>query len=123
MATVFWETFTEACKARGTTPSGVAKALGLSSGSPTAWKRGATPNAFTIAEISRFLDWNMERFYGTTDDLQEFLDKQGQKENQPTGIGELSEEEIQLVNAFRRIAEDDKGTYLRIVVQGGEQTP
>lgn len=117
MATVFWDTFTEACKARGTTPSGVAKALGLSSGSPTAWKRGATPNAFTIAEISRFLDWKMERFYGTTEGMQDFLDTQGQKEKAPGegandddvkfalfGTTEISDELFERVKQMARIA-------------------
>ena len=77
MENVFWETFTEACKARKTSPSAVAKSLGLSSGSPTAWKRGAVPNAFTIAQIASLLEWPMQKFYG--------LAEPEQKENSPSG--------------------------------------
>ena len=115
MENVFWEAFTAACKERNTSPSAVARALGLSSGSPTAWKRGATPNAFTIAQIASYLECPMQKFYG--------LVEPEQKENQPTGFDGLTEDEIQLLTAYRRIADEDKEAYLKIVVQRGGQNP
>ena len=102
METVFWKTFTEACKARHTSPSAVAKALGLSSGSPTAWKRGTMPNAFTIAQIAQHLDWKMEKFYGTTEDVREIAD--GQNKNQPSDELEgLSPTAIQIAKLADRL--------------------
>lgn len=115
MENVFWEAFTAACKEKNTSPSAVARALGLSSGSPTAWKRGTTPNAFTIAQIASYLDWPMQKFYG--------LVEPEQKESQPTGFDGLTEDEIQLLTAYRAIAESKKEVYLQIVLQGGEQNP
>lgn len=46
-----------------------------------------------------------------------------EKESQPTGFDGLTEDEIQLLTAYRRIADEDKEAYLKIVVQRGEQNP
>ena len=46
-----------------------------------------------------------------------------EKENQPTGFDGLTEDEIQLLTAYRRIADEDKEAYLKIVVQRGGQNP
>lgn len=46
-----------------------------------------------------------------------------EKENQPTGFDGLTEDEIQLLTAYRAIAEPKKGVYLQIVTQGAEQSP
>ena len=57
----------------------------------------------------------MQKFYG--------LVEPEQKENQPTGFDGLTEDEIQLLTAYRRIADEDKEAYLKIVVQRGGQNP
>lgn len=115
MDNVFWDAFTEACSARNTSPTAVVKALGLSSGSPTAWKRGTVPNAFTIASVAQFLDWPMQKFYG--------LAAPEQKERQPSDVEGLSEDEIRLIKAYREISETDKPVYLQILTRGAEHTP
>lgn len=43
LETVFWKRLTALCAERNTTPTGVCKATGLSTGSPPVWKRGRIP--------------------------------------------------------------------------------
>lgn len=61
---VFWERFYSLCKKNGTTPSAVARELGIAAGSPTAWKRGAKPTLEAIGKLALFFDTPMEYFYG-----------------------------------------------------------
>lgn len=62
--TEFWTAFKELCDRNGTSPNAVARELGLSSGSVTAWKKGATPTMQTIGRIAMHFGVGMERFYG-----------------------------------------------------------
>lgn len=96
MKNQFWETYVKACKERKTSPSAVAKALGLSSGSPTAWKRGATPSIGTIFKISSYLDWPYEEFIGVSEDLEEWLEEHNKKlaEKENSHSGELDRNAI-----------------------------
>lgn len=107
METVFWERFTAACAAKNTSPSAVVKALGLSSGSPTAWKRGTAPSMVTIARIAQLLEYPMDWFYGLPE----------QKEKAPTegatdeevkfalfGTTEVSDDLYERVKKMARIA-------------------
>ena len=64
--TDFWKALKALCKERGTTPSAVARELGFSSGSPTVWKRGATPSMFTVGKLAEFFGVDMGVFYGAT---------------------------------------------------------
>lgn len=82
MKNQFWETYVKACKERKTSPSAVAKALGLSSGSPTAWKRGASPNIDTIFRISDYLDWPYQEFIGISEDLENWLEGYEKKQKE-----------------------------------------
>lgn len=61
---VFWERFYSLCKKNGTTPSAVARELGIAAGSPTAWKRGAKPTLEAIGKLALYFDTPMEYFYG-----------------------------------------------------------
>ena len=58
---MFWENFLELCEERGKKPNPVAKELGLSSGSVTAWKNGSTPQATTIKKIAEYFGVSVER--------------------------------------------------------------
>lgn len=59
MGNTFWERFVYACKQKNTTPTGVVRELGLSTGSPTSWKRGAEPEMSTIALLASHLNVSM----------------------------------------------------------------
>ena len=62
----------------------------------------------------------LEEYFGVEEG---YFTAEGQKENQPTGFDGLTEDEIQLLTAYRRIADEDKEAYLKIVVQRGGQNP
>ena len=60
---MFYDVLKKLCKERGTSPTGVVKALGLSTGSPTAWKAGRTPTTATIQKIADHLGVDPEVFW------------------------------------------------------------
>lgn len=49
---MFYENLLKLCSANRTTPTAVAKELGLSSGAPTFWKNGSVPRASTLQKIA-----------------------------------------------------------------------
>ena len=50
----FFARFSSLCKESGTTPNAVAKRIGVSSGSVTAWKRGTAPRNATVTAIADY---------------------------------------------------------------------
>lgn len=64
METLFWSRFKSICAERGTTPTGVCKAIGLSTGNPPVWKRGTTPNRKIIQTIADYFGVNPSYFVG-----------------------------------------------------------
>ena len=54
MASSFFERYLELCKQAGETPNSVAKIIGASSGSVTAWKNGTEPRYSTIVKIANY---------------------------------------------------------------------
>lgn len=81
--TEFWSAFKELCDQNGTSPNAVARELGLSSGSITAWKNGRTPQFTTIGRIAAHFGVGMERFYGLAE-----------TEKAPTELAGATEEQI-----------------------------
>lgn len=67
METVFWSRFVSLCKESGTTPTGVCKALGLSTGSPPGWKRGRIPSYSIISKIAAYFGVEPEYFVAETE--------------------------------------------------------
>lgn len=49
---MFYETFLELCAARGESPSGVAKKIGLSNAAASGWKSGKIPSQTTILKLT-----------------------------------------------------------------------
>ena len=66
MGNVFFERFAELCKKIGETPNSVAKRLGISSGSVTAWKNGTEPRYSTVTKIADFLGTSADYLLGNT---------------------------------------------------------
>lgn len=52
MENIFFDRFFVLCKENGETPNAVAKKIGASSGSVTAWKRGTAPRNTTLYKIA-----------------------------------------------------------------------
>lgn len=57
---MFWNNFVKLCNERGLKPNPVAKELGLSSGSVTAWKNGVTPRDTALQKIAEYFDITVE---------------------------------------------------------------
>ena len=68
MGNVFFERFAELCKAIGETPNSVAKRLGISSGSVTAWKNGTEPRYSTVTKIADYLGTSADYLLGNVSD-------------------------------------------------------
>ena len=64
MENTFWDRFVTACKRKNTIPTRVVRELGLSTGSPTAWKRGAEPEMSTTGLLSTHLGVSMAYLVG-----------------------------------------------------------
>lgn len=67
METIFWKKLKELCGEQKTTPSGVCKALGLSTGSPTAWKNGRIPTLSVRLKIANYFEVEPEYFVTETE--------------------------------------------------------
>lgn len=57
---MFYQNVQKYAKLRGTTPTGVANAIGLANSSATKWKRGSVPNADNVQKIAEFLNVPIE---------------------------------------------------------------
>lgn len=83
---MFWNRFLELCVESGKSPNGVAKELGIPSGSITAWKNGSIPRSATLIKIASHFNVPVSVLAGESD----------QKEKSPTPNGvELGEKRIQ----------------------------
>lgn len=62
----FFTNYNQLCKAAGKSANGVAKELGVASGSVTQWKRGSTPRPATIEMIAEYFGVTPEELlFGT----------------------------------------------------------
>lgn len=104
MSTEFWNKFTELCEMSGKTPTGVVRAIGLSSGNPSAWRAGRVPGMGVINKLAAYFNVTPAYFVGL----------EGEKEKSPAPDGaELTEEEFNLLDAFRLLNPDERALILR----------
>ena len=64
---MFFERFNELSKKENTSVNAVAKEIGLSSGSLTAWKNGTDPNINSIIKIAQYFNVSTDYLLGLTD--------------------------------------------------------
>ena len=64
----FFDRYAKLCKAIGETPNSIAKIIGASSGSVTAWKKGTEPRYSTVVKIADYLDTTVDYLLGRTND-------------------------------------------------------
>lgn len=64
MGNSFFDRYAELCKTKGETPNSVAKIIGASSGSVTAWKNGTEPRYSTVAKIADFFEVSIDYLLG-----------------------------------------------------------
>lgn len=64
---MFYDNFNEVCRQKGTTITGVLKALGKSTGSTGTWREGKFPKLDTVMEMAEFLGVSLDELvYGKT---------------------------------------------------------
>lgn len=68
MGNIFFERFAELCKGIGETPNSIAREIGASSGSVTAWKNGTEPRYSTVSRIADRLNTSVDYLLGRTND-------------------------------------------------------
>lgn len=112
MGNIFFERYSALCRAAGETPNSVAKEIGASSGSVTAWKKGTEPRNATMTKIADYFDTTVDYLTGRIDDP-ENSDRFGledptemQKEKAPTAAGERSVSDDELKFALWGNCED-----------------
>lgn len=65
---MFYERLNAICRSRGTTPTGLAKSLGLSTSRQNTWKKSGAPKGEELSKIADFLDVSTEYLLEKTDD-------------------------------------------------------
>ena len=104
MGNVFFERYAALCKERGETPNSVAKIIGASSGSVTAWKNGTAPRNATLAKIADYFGVSTDYLLG--------------KEKAPTISGEhdiLDDVDVAFYGEYKELGDDDKETIRSMV--------
>lgn len=89
---MFWEKFSALCVESGKSPNGVAKELGIPSGSVTAWKNGSIPRSLTLVKIASYFDVAVSMLTEEPD----------QKEKSPTPNG------AELIPGYEDLSEENK---------------
>ena len=102
---MFWTQYQALCQKAGKSPNGVAKELGLSSGTVTFWKNGKIPKSDTLKKIADF--------FGVTVDY--LLGNEEKEKNLPSPAQSLNETEAELVKAFRSAAPETQDAVLRVL--------
>lgn len=77
----FFERYADLCKQDDETPNSIAKIIGASSGSVTAWKNGTIPRNVTLSKIADHFKVSTDYLLGKNDDLSivHLLDSQQDK--------------------------------------------
>lgn len=84
MGNTFFERYSELCAERNETPNSVAKIIGASSGSVTAWKKGTEPRNATLAKIADYFGVSLDYLTG----------KKTEKAPADTGKRSVSDDDI-----------------------------
>ena len=78
---MFWTRYQALCQQIGKSPNGVAKEIGLSSGTVTFWKNGKIPKSETLQKLADYFGVSVDYLLGNVPlDLQRFAEK----EKEPT---------------------------------------
>lgn len=113
MDNTFFERFSALCKEHKETPNSIAKIIGSSSGSVTAWKKGTAPRNATLSKIADY--------FGVTTDY--LLGKENKKA--PTEKGEhlvdMSDVDIAFYGGYKALTEEQQEAVRRMVQVMREQ--
>lgn len=132
MSNIFFERYSELCNSVNGTPNSIAKELGISSGSVTAWKNGTEPRPKTLDKIADYFETTVDYLLGRTDDSEnsdrfgledpadQALNYLHETRNAPTRDGGrkpdvLDEVDIAFYGEYKQLTEDDKDTIRDMV--------
>jgi transcriptional regulator with XRE-family HTH domain len=128
--TRFFRTYKELCEKEGKSPNAVAKELGISSGSVTAWKQGRTPKYETIEKIATFFSTDIEDFFlsnqpRTDEEVEQdniffdgYLLGKGLAEEEkpaPTNGDGLSEEDKRIIELLHQLTPENRERIVEII--------
>lgn len=65
---MFYENFKRLCSERGTTPTAVAKAMGISTSMTANWKKGGVPRSDTLQKVADYFGVSVSYLLGVVDD-------------------------------------------------------
>jgi transcriptional regulator with XRE-family HTH domain len=128
--TRFFRTYKELCEKVGKSPNAVAKELGISSGSVTAWKQGRTPKYETIEKIATFFSTDIEDFFlsnqpRTDEEIEEnnifwdgyqlAKDLAQQEKPAPTNGDGLSEDDKRIIELLHQLTPENRERIVEII--------
>lgn len=128
--TRFFRTYKELCEKVGKSPNAVAKELGISSGSVTAWKQGRTPKYETIEKIATFFSTDIEDFFLSNqprtdeeveqdnifwDGFQLAKDLTQQEMPAPTNGDGLSKEDKRIIELLHQLTPENRERVFEII--------
>ena len=116
MESSFFARFSALCKESGTTPNAVAKQIGVSSGSVTAWKNGTAPRNATLAMIADYFGVTTDYLLGKNNKVPADSGKRSVSDEEIKfalfgGDGEITDEmfeEVRSFAAFIKRREEDR---------------
>ena len=99
---MFWENFYDLCRKEKKSPNGVAKDLGLSSGSITSWKQGKVPHHGTLIKLADYFGVTVDYLLGTNNESKTLSD-------------EMTEEEKKMHELFQLVPKDKQEEVLKMI--------
>lgn len=124
MSNLFFERYSELCNSVNGTPNSIAKELGISSGSVTAWKNGTEPRPKTLSRIADFFSVSVDYLLGNVSEPYFYLDNDrilkeinsyGDEDLSPRKHDVLDEVDIAFYGEYKQLTEDDKATVRDMV--------
>ena len=103
---MFFDIYCELCEAKGVSCKKAAVEIGLSNSITTKWKKtGATPSGDTLSKIADY--------FGVTTDF--LLGTETKKEPLAINGEKLSDAEVDLIELFRQVPEDQQQLVLQMI--------
>jgi transcriptional regulator with XRE-family HTH domain len=107
---MFWENFKQLCAQNDITPNAVAKKLGISSGSITAWKNGRMPKLVFLQKLADYFDVTVEYFF-----INHNEEKEPEATKKDPDKPELTEAQKAIVELFMQIPEEQQPLVLEMI--------